>query len=293
MNLDNVIAVRADKTVYRDGDRCIKLFNENYSKSDVFNEALNQARIEETGLNIPKILDIELIDGKWAIITEFIEGKTLAEIMEQNPDNIDGLLEEFVDIQLSVHNQKSPLLTKLKDKMNRKIHEAQLDEIIYDEVRLLLIRIQEQSKKYDKIVRDWQRQKPAYERKIEQYKARITALRQQIEELILERISDREHASVYNGMITKREEEITELQQKIEESKQFDEVGTRKRNELKTTADLLEKMIEEQHISDANLRLLVKTVYVHQNEDKSLDVRLEFNGDFEDSVAVYVEGESA
>ena len=171
-----------------------------------------------------------------------------------------------------------------------RIHESQLDEIIYDEVKLLLIKIQEQSKKYDKIVHDWQRQKPAYERKIEQYKARITALRQQIEELILERISDREHASVYNGMITKREEEITDLQQKIEESKQFDEVSKRKRNELRTTADLLEKMIEEQHISDANLRLLVKTVYVHQNEDKSLDVRLEFNGDFEDSVAVYVEG---
>ncbi len=94
-------------------------------------------------------------------------------------------------------------------------------------------------------------------------------------------------------MITKREEEITDLQKKIEESKQFDEVSKRKRNELKTTADLLEKMIMEQHISDANLRLLVKTVYVHQNEDKSLDVRLEFNGDFEDSVAVYVEGESA
>ena len=51
-------------------------------------------------------------------------------------------------------------------------------------------------------------------------------------------------------------------------------------------------MIEEQHISDATLRLLVKMVYVHQNEDKSLDVWLEFNGDFEDSVAVYVENES-
>ncbi len=111
--------------------------------------------------------------------------------------------------------------------------------------------------------------------------------------MIIERISDREHASVYNGMITKREEEIADLQKKIEESKQFDEVSKRKRNELKTTADLLEKMIEEQHISNANLRLLVKTVYVHQNEDKSLDVRLEFNGAFEDSVAVYVEGESA
>ena len=52
-------------------------------------------------------------------------------------------------------------------------------------------------------------------------------------------------------------------------------------------------MIEEQHISDANLRLLVKTVYVHQNEDKSLDVRLEFNGDFEDSVSVYIDEKTA
>ena len=54
MNLDRIIAVRNNKTVYRDGDRCLKVFNEGYSKADVLNEALNQARIEETGLNIPK-----------------------------------------------------------------------------------------------------------------------------------------------------------------------------------------------------------------------------------------------
>ena len=44
MKFDNPIAVRATKTVYRDGDLAIKLFNEGYSKSDVLNEALNQAR---------------------------------------------------------------------------------------------------------------------------------------------------------------------------------------------------------------------------------------------------------
>lgn len=32
---------------------------------------------------------------------------------------------------------------------------------------------------------------------------------------------------------------------------------------------------------------------VHQNKDKSLDIRIEFNGDFEDSVSVYVEKEIA
>ena len=58
MKLDRVIAVRNNKTIYRDGDKCIKVFDKNYSKADVLNEALNQARIEETGLNIPKILEV-------------------------------------------------------------------------------------------------------------------------------------------------------------------------------------------------------------------------------------------
>ena len=76
MKLDRVIAVRNNKTIYRDGDKCIKVFSTEYSKSDVLNEALNQARIEETGLNIPRILEVTMIDGKWAIVSEFIKGKT-------------------------------------------------------------------------------------------------------------------------------------------------------------------------------------------------------------------------
>ncbi len=127
MKLDNIVAKRAYKTVYRDGDSGIKLFDEGYCKSDVLNEALNQARVEETGLNIPKIKEVCTIDGKWAIVSEFIEGKTLATLIEEEPENKDKYLERFVDIQLEVHSKTSPLLTKLKDKMNRKISQTTLD----------------------------------------------------------------------------------------------------------------------------------------------------------------------
>ena len=127
MKLDKVIAVRNNKTIYRDGDKCIKVFGETYSKADVLNEALNQARIEEIGLNIPKILEITMIDGKWAIVTEFIEGKTLAQLMEENEDKKAEYLELLVDLQLDVHSKKSPLLNKLKDKMARKISLTDLD----------------------------------------------------------------------------------------------------------------------------------------------------------------------
>ena len=127
MKLDKIIAVRTGKTVYKDGDRVIKVFEIGYSKADILNEALNQARIEETGLNIPKILGVSTENGKWAIISEYIKGKTLAQLMTENPDKFDEYLERFVDIQMEIHSKKAPLLTKLKDKMNRKINQADID----------------------------------------------------------------------------------------------------------------------------------------------------------------------
>jgi RIO-like serine/threonine protein kinase len=127
MKFDQVIAVRKNKTVYRDGDRCIKIFDSKYSKADVLNEALNQARIEQTGLNIPKILEVTMIDGKWAIVSEFIQGKTLAQMMAEDLENKDKYIEMLVDLQIIVHSKTCPLLSKLKDKMNRKISATNFD----------------------------------------------------------------------------------------------------------------------------------------------------------------------
>ena len=128
MKLDKILAERKNKVIYRDGDLCAKVFDETFPKSDVLNEALNHARVEETGLNIPKIEEVTKIDGKWAIITEYIEGKTLTQLMEENPDKLDEYLNLFIDIQMDIHAQRSPLLNKLKDKMNRKIESADLDD---------------------------------------------------------------------------------------------------------------------------------------------------------------------
>jgi len=127
MNLNNIIAKRPTKTIYRDGDQVIKVFDNHFSKANVLNEALNQARVEETGLKIPKLHEVTKIDGNWAIVSEFIEGKTLETLIKENPDNIDEYLEKFVNLQLEIHSKKAPLLNKLKDKMWRKIDETGLD----------------------------------------------------------------------------------------------------------------------------------------------------------------------
>lgn len=122
MKSENIIATRPEKTIYRDGELAVKVFKKGYPKADILNEALNQARVEETGLNVPKIESVSMVDGCWAISTDFIEGKTLTELMAENPDKMDEYLNLFVDIQLEIHSKRAPLLTKLKDKFNRKIN---------------------------------------------------------------------------------------------------------------------------------------------------------------------------
>ena len=115
------------KEIYRDNDKCIKVFDTSYSKEDVLNEALNQARVENLGLNTAKLSEVKMIDGKWAIVYDFIEGKNLQQLMDENPEKLDEYLDLFVDVQLEIHSKKSPLLKRLKDKMNYKISSTSLD----------------------------------------------------------------------------------------------------------------------------------------------------------------------
>ncbi len=127
MKLDNIIATRPRKTVYRDGDAAIKLFEKGYSKADVLNEALNQSRVEETGLDIPRVREVLTIDGCWAIVSDYIEGETLEELMQKHPEDTDKYLELFIDLQIKVHSKHAPLLNNLTEKMQRKISETGLD----------------------------------------------------------------------------------------------------------------------------------------------------------------------
>ncbi len=138
MKLDRIIAVRNNKTIYRDGDLCMKVFGEDFSKADILNEALNQARVEETGLNIPKIQEVTMIDGKWAIVSDYIKGKTLRRLMDENPDKKNEYLNDFVDLQIEMHKKTCPKLYKLKDKMSDKISQTDLSATVRYELHTRL-----------------------------------------------------------------------------------------------------------------------------------------------------------
>ncbi len=124
----NEIATRANKTVYRDGDHCYKVFAADYNKADIFNEALNQARVEETGMFIPKVHELKkLDDGRLAIVMDYVAGKSLATLIAENPKKRSEYIARLVDVQLAMHSLSAPNLNKQRDKFNAKIDKSGLD----------------------------------------------------------------------------------------------------------------------------------------------------------------------
>lgn len=127
LNTENIIAVRQHKKIYKMDETVVKVFDKDYSKADILNEALNQARVEETGLAVPSLLEVCKIDGKWAITSKYIPGKTLKQLMDENPEKIEFYLDLMVSVQLDILSRRAPLLQKIRDKITRKINLAELD----------------------------------------------------------------------------------------------------------------------------------------------------------------------
>ncbi len=147
MEIENtkIIVDKNYKKIYIKNGKIFKFFNSNYSNSDVLNEALNQSRAIDIGLNVPKILDIILNDKEKSIVMEYIEGDTLEDLMNKNPEKTDEYLDLFIKIQQDVHSHRQYLFTKYNDKLIRKIMMSNLDASTrYD----LAIRMQDMPNEY-------------------------------------------------------------------------------------------------------------------------------------------------
>ncbi len=117
MNLDRLIAVRNDKNVYRDGRKCIKAFAGSYTKSDLLREAFNQEVLLETGLRVPAIDGVSQIGNRWMIVSEYIKGKSLAQLIAEEPTRRDEYLELFTHLQKDVHKRRAPKLFSLEERL--------------------------------------------------------------------------------------------------------------------------------------------------------------------------------
>ena len=148
MEFKELISSSETVDVYKCGDKAVKLFKINRPKTNALYEALTHARVEDTGLNVPIIHEVSVIDGRWAITMDLIEGKTLEDVMKEDPANLEKYINDMVDLHLTVHSKVTPKLSKLKDKLARQINSL---DTIGDAVKYELLTRLESMPKHTKL----------------------------------------------------------------------------------------------------------------------------------------------
>lgn len=108
MELGKLLLERENKKIYlsKDEEFLIKVFNHNLVKKDeVLQEAVVQSRVEQLGqINVPSIEEVFKIGDDWAIVSKYIKGQTLEEMLASNPSALKEIIAKFVGLQTKMNN---------------------------------------------------------------------------------------------------------------------------------------------------------------------------------------------
>lgn len=126
MKLGNPIAMGNTAKIFLYKNKIIKLFNDYLPDTESVYEANKQSFAYSCGLSVPNVLDVTKINGKQAIIMEYVEGKTLGELLSENKEKLGYYMDLFVDSQRKIHLVKADSLEPMSEKLHRQIQSAHI-----------------------------------------------------------------------------------------------------------------------------------------------------------------------
>lgn len=126
MVLGEPIAKGNTADIYLQNGKIIKLFNDFLPDTESVYEANKQKYAYSCGLAVPLIYDVTKINGKQAIIMEYIAGRTVGDIIYENMSKASQYMNLSVDTQIGIHEVKTEKLELMNDRLSKQITSATL-----------------------------------------------------------------------------------------------------------------------------------------------------------------------
>ncbi|MCM3711865.1 phosphotransferase family protein [Sporosarcina luteola] len=128
MILGNPIGEGNTAVIYLYDNKIVKVFKDHLPDTESAYEANKQRFAYACGLPVPNVLDVTKIDGKQAIIMEFIEGKTLGELFFEDMERAEYYIGLSIDIQQKIHQMRTESLELMSEKIQRQLEDSSVDE---------------------------------------------------------------------------------------------------------------------------------------------------------------------
>ena len=155
------------------------------------------------------------------------------------------------------------------------IDESVLDRLIIDELRNTKGLYQQNWDALEHLITQWTPKAELTGVQIAKLKKSILRLEDEMEAILMERIRDKAHAERYDRMIQKREEEIAAMRKQISELQNISAVLRERQSRLKQDIRMMDDILCEGTMTEAQLRMLIEKIYVQEADDKlSLDIQI-------------------
>lgn len=161
-----------------------------------------------------------------------------------------------------------------------RIDEEYLDKLIYNELMSIKDEALANYKSIESDVKKWMSNKGTVTNKLKQLNTSLEQRKSDQKEILLERIRDREHADIYTEMLEKCESDIQKLEEEIKSIQDYNSTIKKRKAEMKDSVEIIEEIIKEGAISDANLRLLIDKIIITE-KNKKLKIKIKLNAKFQ------------
>ncbi|AIW85070.1 aminoglycoside phosphotransferase family protein [Bacillus mycoides] len=131
MNLGNPIAKGNTAGIYLCDNKVVKLFKEYLPNTESLYEARKQKYAYSCGLHVPKVFEVTEIQGRQAIIMEYVEGESVGELLLNNLSKAEYFISICVSIQQKIHaiSVSSDEIEPMEERLYRQINSVHdLDE---------------------------------------------------------------------------------------------------------------------------------------------------------------------
>ncbi|MYL46448.1 phosphotransferase [Virgibacillus halodenitrificans] len=121
MILDNPIARGNTAKIYLADNKIIKVFNDLLPDNESTKEANKQKYAYSCGLPVPRVLDVIVINGKQAIVMEYVKGETLGDLFLKDKEQAECYLNTSINMQQKIHSIIPDSIEPMYEKLYRQI----------------------------------------------------------------------------------------------------------------------------------------------------------------------------
>lgn len=158
---------------------------------------------------------------------------------------------------------------------SHRIREEMLDQIVQAELTGIRLVFDDLWENVEADVKKWAAGKSTTEKRLENLRNSIAETEIEIQKILMERIEDKQNSDMYDKMIETRRDDIEKFKKEISEIENLDKTIKERKATLKHSIELLDDIIAENNISNANLHLMFDKIVIEEtDEGLNLDLRL-------------------